>query len=75
MNERNIIIVGGVLGAIAGVLATYMLFTPQGQRWRVAAERNLSSLAQEAGKLLAAADQVRHSVAELRGQTGWPRTA
>ncbi len=76
MNERSIVLVGGVVGALAGMAAGYVFFTPGGQRWRVDAERNLTTFMQEAERLLAAADQVRHSVAELRGgQSGWPRSA
>ena len=76
MNDRSIIIVGGIVGAIAGVASAYMFFTPSGQRWRVEAERNLTTFIQEAERLLSAADQVRQSVAQLRaGQTGWPRSA
>ena len=76
MNDRQIIIVGGIVGALAGMAAGYLFFTPGGQRWRVDAERNLTTFMQEAERLLSAADQVRQSVAEIRsGQTGWAKTA
>lgn len=76
MNDRQIVIAGGVVGALAGMAAGYMFFTPGGQRWRVDAERNLTTFMQEAERLLSAADQVRQSVAEIRsGQTGWAKTA
>jgi len=76
MNERQILVAGGIIGALAGVAAGYMFFTESGQRWRVEAEGNLTNFMQEAERLLSAADQVRQSVAELRGgQTGWPRSA
>jgi hypothetical protein len=76
VNDRAIIIVGGIVGAVTGASLGYIFFTPRGQRWRVEAERNLSAFMQEAERLLSAADQVRHSVAELRsGQAGWARSA
>jgi gas vesicle protein len=76
MNERQILVAGGIIGAIAGVAAGYMFFTDSGQRWRVEAEGSLTTFMSEAERLLSAADQVRQSVAELRGgQTGWPRSA
>ena len=76
MNDREIVIAGGIIGALAGMAAGYMFFTPGGRRWRVDAERNLSTFMQEAERLLSAADQVRQSVAEIRGgQTGWAKTA
>lgn len=76
MNERQILIASGIMGALAGVVAGYIFFTENGRRWRVDAEGNLTTFMQEAERLLSAADQVRQSVAELRGgQTGWPRSA
>lgn len=76
MNDRSIIIIGGIVGALTGAVVGYAFFTPTGQRWRIEAGRNFSAFAQEAERLLSAADQVRQSVAELRGgKSGWPRTA
>ncbi|HUE89054.1 MAG TPA: hypothetical protein VMO26_23490 [Vicinamibacterales bacterium] len=76
MNDRQIVIAGGIVGALAGMAAGFVFFTPDGQRWRVAAERNLNTFMQEAERLLSAADQVRQSVAEIRGgQSGWAKTA
>lgn len=76
MNDRQIVIAGGIVGALAGMAAGYLFFTPHGQRWRVDAERNLTTFMQEAERLLSAADQVRQSVAEIRGgQSGWAKTA
>ncbi len=76
MNERQILVAGGLIGAVVGVAAGFMFFTANGRRWRVDAEGGLTTFMQEAERLLSAADQVRQSVAELRGgQTGWPRSA
>ena len=77
MNERNVLIAGSLVGAVAGAIASYLFFTDEGRRWRVQAEGNLSGLIEEAEKLLSAADQVRQSVSDLRGSTkaGWPRSA
>jgi flagellar motor component MotA len=76
VNDRQIVMAGGIVGALAGMAAGYMFFTPSGQRWRQDAERNLTTFMQEAERLLSAADQVRQSVAEIRGgQTGWAKTA
>jgi hypothetical protein len=76
VNDRHIIVAGGIIGALAGMAAGYLFFTPDGQRFRVDAERNLSAFMHEAERLLSAADQVRQSVAEIRsGQAGWARSA
>jgi flagellar motor component MotA len=75
VSDRQIVVAGGIVGALAGMAAAYMFFTPAGQDFRVQAERNLSTFMQEAERLLSAADQVRQSVAEIRGGQGWPRSA
>jgi flagellar motor component MotA len=75
VTDRQIVVAGGVVGALAGMAAAYMFFTPAGQGFRVHAERNLTTFMQEAERLLSAADQVRQSVAEIRGGQGWPRSA
>jgi len=76
VNDRQIVMAGGIVGALAGMAAGYLFFTPGGQLWRRDAERNLTTFMQEAERLLSAADQVRQSVAEIRGgQTGWAKTA
>lgn len=77
MTERNLLIASGMLGGVAGVAAGYLFFTEQGRTWRIEAERNLTTLFEEAERLLTAADQVRQSVAELRGAqpSKYPRSA
>jgi hypothetical protein len=77
VTERNVLIASSMLGALAGVAAGYLFFTEQGRAWRLQAEGNLTSLFDEAERLLSAADQVRQSVAELRGgtQSKYPRSA
>jgi hypothetical protein len=76
VRERNVLIAGGIVGALAGVAASYVLFTEEGQQWRARAEDTLGVLMQEAERMLSAADQVRQSVAELRDtRSGWARSA
>jgi hypothetical protein len=76
MNDRQILVAGGIIGAFAGVMTSYLYFTESGRHFREEAEGSFGSLMQEAERLLSAADQVRQSVAELRGkQSGWPRSA
>jgi membrane protein YqaA with SNARE-associated domain len=77
MRERDILVASGILGSLAGVAIGYMFFTESGRRWRVEAEDSLSTIMQEAERLLSAADQVRQSVADLKGsaRSGYPRSA
>jgi len=77
VNVQRTLIAGSLVGAIVGAAVSFMFFTEQGRAWREEAQGSLDSLAREAEKLLAAVDQVRTGVAELRAgaQTGWQRTA
>jgi hypothetical protein len=76
VNERQILVAGGILGALTGVVVSYFFFTERGRGLRTELEGSLGTLLQEAERLLSAADQVRHSVAELRGKPAeWPRSA
>lgn len=76
MSERQVVAAGTLIGALAGMAASYLYFTASGQRHREMIEQNLTMLAQEGERLLSVADQVRQSVSELRGKSsGWPRTA
>jgi hypothetical protein len=77
VTQRNLLIVSGMLGAVAGVATGYLFLTEEGRRWRMDAEGSLGSFMQEAERLLSAADQVRQSVAEIRGGAGpgYPRSA
>ena len=89
MNVQRTLIAGSMVGAVVGAAVSFMFFTDQGRAWREEAQGNLDfaalqrpvqrldSLAREAEKLLAAVDQVRTGVAELRSgaQSGWQRTA
>jgi len=76
VRPQNVLIAGGVLGALVGVSLSFLYFTDQGRAWRAHAEANLDQLAREAEKLLGAVEQVRNGVAELRtGRDTWQRTA
>jgi hypothetical protein len=77
VSAQNTLIAGGIVGALAGVIVSFLYFTEQGREWRLQAEANLDQLAREAEKLLGAVEQVRHGVADFRGggQDNWQRSA
>jgi gas vesicle protein len=75
VTDRQILMAGGVVGALVGVIGSYLYFTESGRGLREQVESNFGSFAQEAERLLSAADQVRQSVAEIRGRQGFPRSA
>lgn len=74
MNERGMLVVGAILGAAAGTLAGFLLFTERGRQMREDIEPELDTLFREAGKLKSAFEQVRDGVIGLRdGGETWPR--
>ncbi|MGE0041389.1 MAG: hypothetical protein AB7H88_21235 [Vicinamibacterales bacterium] len=75
MNDRDTLILSGMLGAAAGVALGYLLFTTHGRQLREDVEPNLEALMREAARLREAIDQVRAGVREFQSETrdAWPR--
>jgi len=75
VTERNTLIVGGMLGAVAGLAVGYLFFTEEGRRLREDVEPSIETLMREAGKLSAAVDQVRRGVSDFQAEArdAWPR--
>lgn len=75
MNERSMLVVGAVLGAAAGAVAGFLLFTERGRQLREDIEPELDTIFREAGRLKTAITQVRDGVSGLRTDKGeaWPR--
>jgi gas vesicle protein len=75
VNERSMLVVGALLGAAAGTVTGFLLFTERGRQLRQDLEPELENLFREAGKLKAALEQVRDGVSGLRSSGGdaWPR--
>lgn len=75
MTDRDTLIVGGMLGAVAGLAVGYLFFTDEGRRLREDVEPSIETLMREAGKLSAAVDQVRRGVSDFKAEArdAWPR--
>lgn len=69
------LVVGAILGAAAGAVAGFLLFTERGRQLREDLEPELDTIFREAGRLKAAFEQVRDGVSGLRAENAeaWPR--
>ena len=75
MNDRDTLVLSGILGAAAGVALGYLLFTKNGRQLREDVEPNVEALVREAGRLRDAIEQVRAGVREFQADSrdAWPR--
>lgn len=74
MNDRGIVIVGTLIGAAAGLVGSYLLFTGDGRRLRADLEPELNVLMGEIGRLKGAFDEMRQSLTSPAGDSSaWPR--
>lgn len=73
MRDRQIVAVGALLGAAAGVAASYLLFTREGRRLRADLEPQLNGLMGEIGRVKGAFDELRHSLLSDDATATWPR--
>ena len=72
MNDRTIVFAGALLGAAAGLAASYLFLTEEGRRLREDLEPDVDTLVREIGRLKGAFDEVRQSSASDSGSS-WPR--
>jgi gas vesicle protein len=77
VTERQHLITGGVVGALAGVAVGWLFFTESGRRWRQDPEGGWPAILNDVEALLAAVDQIRQSATRLATEprSGWPRSA
>jgi len=74
VNDRQIVVVGTLLGAAVGMVSSYLLFTNSGRRLRADLEPELNVLMGEIGRLKGAFDELRHTLtAEPGDSSAWPR--
>jgi hypothetical protein len=78
MNDRNLMIVSGVIGAAVGVGVGYALFTDRGRRLRAELQPEIESVVREAVRLAQVVDGVKRArpavpAAKVSGAATWPR--
>lgn len=73
MSDRTVVAVGALLGAAAGLVGSYLLFTDEGRRLRADVEPELNVLMGEVGRLKGAFDVMRQSLSADTATSSWPR--
>jgi hypothetical protein len=74
VSDRHIVIVGALVGAAAGLVTSYLLFTDDGRRLRADIEPELNVLMGEIGRIKGAFDEMRLGLSSEPGQSSaWPR--
>jgi gas vesicle protein len=74
VSDRQIVLVGTLLGAAAGMVSTYLLFTEDGRRLRADLEPELNVFMGEIGRLKGAFDELRQTLMRGPGDSSaWPR--
>lgn len=77
MNDRNLMILGGMLGAVVGVGVGFVLFTKRGRQLRAELQPEIDTVIREAMRLTQVvddfkSDRVGQASAAL-GAAPWPR--
>ncbi len=78
MNDRNLMILAGMLGAAVGVGVGFVLFTDRGRRLRAELQPEIEGVIREAVKLSQTVDEFNRGRAVPRpsaaaGPSAWPR--
>ena len=75
MNDRNLMILGGMIGALLGVGVGFALFTERGRQLRAELQPEIESVIREAVRLTQVMDDVKSGrpVGAAAGTSPWPR--
>lgn len=78
MNDRNLMILGGMLGAVVGVGVGFVLFTERGRQLRAELQPELESLVREGMRLSQTMDEFKSGAPAAKGSASagasvWPR--
>lgn len=78
MNDRNLMILGGMLGALVGVGVGYVLFTERGRQLRAELQPEIETVIREAVRLTQVVDDFKSGrpvgqASAAVGAAPWPR--
>jgi gas vesicle protein len=76
-NDRNLMILGGILGAAVGVAAGFVLFTERGRRLRAELQPEIETVLREAVRLTQVVEDFKAGKPAAQvagaGAATWPR--
>jgi gas vesicle protein len=80
MNDKNLLILGGIVGAVVGVGVGFALFTERGRRLRAELQPEIEAVIKEAVRLTQMVDEFKSGqpvahVANTAAAATWPRRA
>ena len=78
MNDRNLMILGGMIGAVVGVGVGFALFTARGRQLRAGLQPEIEAVIRAAVRLTQVVDDVKNPrraapAATVSGAAMWPR--
>ena len=74
MTERNLIILGGLIGAVVGVGVGYALFTERGRQLRADLQPEIEGVIREAVRLTQVVDEFKPGRPSVpTAASAWPR--
>ena len=78
MNDRNLMILGGMLGAVVGVGVGFVLFTERGRQLRAELQPEIETVIKEAYRLSQVVDDFKSGkpvgqASVAAGAATWPR--
>lgn len=75
MNERSLLILGGMIGAVVGVGVGFALFTERGRQLRAELQPEIEAVVRDAVRLTKVADDFKagRPAASARAASAWPR--
>jgi hypothetical protein len=74
-NDRNLMILGGILGAAVGVGVGFVLFTERGRQLRAELQPEIETVLREAVRLTQVVEDFKAGkpAAQVAGAATWPR--
>ncbi len=78
MNDRNLMILGGMLGAVVGVGVGFLMFTERGRQLRTELQPEIETLVREGLRLSQMMDEFKSGAPAAKGSaaagaSAWPR--
>lgn len=74
MNDRNLMILGGIVGALVGVGVGYVLFTERGRQLRAEIQPEIEGVIREAVRLTQVVDEFKTGQPSAPAAvSAWPR--